>query len=114
MSETLSMAKREVKVPPTEYVSNIKGGEHGVMFYTSREDMRNIHFAFVKSGLENNWGVAYAAPGSYTEDLRNKMQNYGIDVKRYEEDGSLFIQKGEEIYKDPVKPDLEFNKKQAN
>lgn len=114
MSETLSMAKREVKVPPEEYVSNIKGGEHGVMFYTSREDMRNIHFAFVKSGLENNWGVAYAAPGSYTEDLRNKMQNYGIDVKRYEEDESLFIQKGEEIYKDPVKPDLEFNKKQAN
>ena len=87
------MAKREVKIPPTEYVSNIKGGEHGVMFYTSRDDMRNIHFAFVKSGLENNWGVAYAAPGSYTEDLRNKMQNYGIDVKRYEEDGSLFIQK---------------------
>ena len=87
------MAKREVKIPPTEYVSNIKGGEHGVMFYTSRDDMRNIHFAFVKSGLENNWEVAYAAPGSYTEDLRNKMQNYGIDVKRYEEDGSLFIQK---------------------
>jgi hypothetical protein len=39
------------------------------------------------------------------------MQNYGIDVKRYEEDGSLFLQKGEEIYKDPVKPDLEFHKK---
>lgn len=114
MSETLSMAKREVKVPPTEYVSNIKAGEHGVMFYTSREDMRNIHFAFVKSGLESNWGVVYAAPGSYAEDLRNEMQNYGIDVKRYEEDGSLFIQKGEEIYKDPVKPDLELFKKQAN
>lgn len=114
MSETLSMAKREVRVPPEEYVSNIKGGEHGVMFYTSKEDMRNIHFAFVKSGLENNWGVVYAAPGSYSEDLRNKMQNYGIDVKSFEEDGSLFIQKGEEIYKDPIKPDLEFHKKQAN
>jgi hypothetical protein len=83
MSETLSMAKREVRVPPTEYVSDIRGGEHGVMFYTSREDMRNIHFAFVKSGLENNWGVVYAAPGAYSKDLRNKMQNYGIDVKMY-------------------------------
>jgi hypothetical protein len=76
--------------------------------------MRNIHFAFVKSGLENNWAVVYAAPGSYSEDLRNAMQNYGIDTKRYEEDGSLIIQKGEEIYKDPVKPDLEFLKMQAN
>jgi hypothetical protein len=108
------MASRQVNVPPVEYVSNIKAGEHGVMFYTSMEDMRNIHFAFVKSGLENNWGVVYAAPGSYTEDLRNEMQNYGIDVKRYQEDGSLFLQKGEEIYKDPVKPDLELFKKQAD
>ena len=42
------------------------------------------------------------------------MENYGIDVNKYEKDGSLFIQKGEEIYKDPVKPDLELHKKQAN
>lgn len=88
------MAKREIRVPPAEYVSNIKGGEHGIMFYISREDMRNIHFAFVKSGLENNWGAIYAAPGLYAEEIRNEMQNYGIDTKRYEEDGSLFHTKG--------------------
>ena len=114
MSEVLSMASRRVDVPPVEYVKNIKGGEHGVMFYTSQEDMRKIHFAFIKSGLENNWGAVYSAPGSYSEDIRNEMQNYGIDIKKYEEDGSLFIQKGEEIYKDPVKPDLELNRKQAD
>ncbi len=114
MSETLSMASRRVDVSPVEYVKNIKEGEHGVMFYTSQEDMRKIHFAFVKSGLENNWGAVYAAPGSYSENIRNEMQNYGIDIKKYEEDGSLFIQKGEEIYKDPVKPDLELNRKQAD
>lgn len=56
MSETLIMASRQVDIPPIEYVKNIKEGEHGVMFYTSQEDMRKIHFAFVKSGLENNWG----------------------------------------------------------
>jgi hypothetical protein len=33
------------------------------------------------------------------------MQKYGIDTRRYEEDGSLVIQKGEEIYKDPSKPE---------
>lgn len=114
MSEVLSLASRRVDVPPAEYVRNIKGGEHGVMFYTSKEDMRKIHFAFVKSGLENGWGVIYAAPGSYSEDLRNEMQNYGIDIEKYDEDGTLFIQKGEEIFGDPVKPDLELHKKQAN
>lgn len=114
MSETLSLARRLVNVSPTEYVRDIRGGEHGVMFYTSKEDMRKIHFAFVKSGLENSWGVVYAAPGSYSNELRKEMENYGIDVNKYEEDGSLVIQKGEEIYKDPVKPDLEFHKKKAN
>lgn len=114
MSEALSMASRQVDVQPEEYVRNTRGGEHGVMFYISKEDMRKIHFAFIKSGLENDWGVVYAAPGSYSEDLRNEMQNYGIDIKKYEGDGSLLIQKGEEIYRDPVKPDLEFQKKQAD
>ena len=64
MPEVLSMASRRVDVPPVEYVKGIKGGEHGVIFYMSKKDMRKIHFAFVKSGLENNWGVIYAAPGS--------------------------------------------------
>jgi hypothetical protein len=114
VSELLSMSNRQIVIPPTQYVSNLGAGEHGILFYTSKEEMRNIHFAFVKSGLENNWAVVYAAPGSYSEDLRKEMQNYGIDTKRYEEDGSLIIQKGEEIYKDPVKPDLEFLKMQAN
>jgi DcmR-like sensory protein len=105
------MSNRQVVLPPTQYVSNLGADEHGILFYTSRKEVRNIHFAF---GLENNWGVVYAAPGSYSEELRNEMQKYGIDTRRYEEDGSLVIQKGEEIYKDPSKPDLEFHKRQAN
>jgi hypothetical protein len=58
-------------------------------------------------------GVIYAAPGSYSEDLRKEMQSYGIDTKKYEERGDLVIQKGEEIYKDPVKPDLDYLKAQS-
>jgi MEDS: MEthanogen/methylotroph, DcmR Sensory domain len=107
------MSNRQIVIPPTKYVSNLDAGEHGILFYTSKEEMRNIHFAFVKSGLENNWGVIYAAPGSYSEELRNAMQSYGIDTK-YEDDGSLVIQKGEEIYKDPAKPDLESFRAQSN
>ncbi|MGH9975257.1 MAG: MEDS domain-containing protein, partial [Nitrososphaeraceae archaeon] len=89
------MAKRRVDVPPAEYVSNIKAGEHGVMFYISKEVMRNIFFAYVKSGLENNWGVIYALPGADVDEIKKQMQDYGIDTPRYEADGSLFIQKGE-------------------
>jgi hypothetical protein len=108
------MSGRQIEIPPNEYVSSIGAGEHGVVFYTSKEEMRNIHFAFVKSGLESNWAVIYTAPGSYAEVLRNAMQNYGIDTKKYEEDGSLFLQRGEDAYKNPAKPDLDFFKMQAN
>jgi MEDS: MEthanogen/methylotroph, DcmR Sensory domain len=57
---------------------NLYAGEHGEIFYTSKEEMRDIHFAFVKSGLENNWPVIYSAPGSHSEELRNALQDYGI------------------------------------
>ncbi len=94
MSEKLSLSDRQIEIPPNQYVSNLDAGEHGVIFYTSKEEMRNIHFAFVKSGLENNWAVTYLAPGSDSEDLRNAMQKNGIDTKKYEGNGSLYIQKG--------------------
>lgn len=58
--------------------------------------------------------VTYVTPGSYSEDLRNALQNYGIDTKKYEGDGSLYIQKGEDAYKNPAKPDLEYFKTRAN
>jgi hypothetical protein len=114
MSGTLSMSDRQIEIAPTQYVSSLSAGEHGIIFYTSKEEMRNIHFAFVKSGLENNWAVIYSAPGSYSEELRSAMQNYGIDTKKYEEDDSLFIQKGEDAYKNPAKPDLDYFKTQSN
>jgi hypothetical protein len=94
MSETLSMSNRQVEISPAQYVSNLGAGEHGILFYTSLEEMRNIHFAFVKSGLENNWSVIYTAPRSYADELRNAMQTYGIDTEKYEKDGSLFLQNG--------------------
>lgn len=114
MSGTLSLSNRQIEIPPNQYVSSLGAGEHGTIFYTSKEEMRNIHFAFVKSGLENNWAIVYTAPGSYSEELRNAMQVYGIDTKNYEEDGSLFIQRGEDAYKNPAKPDLDYFKTQAN
>jgi MEDS: MEthanogen/methylotroph, DcmR Sensory domain len=97
MSGVLSMSDRQIKVSPNQYVNSLGAGEHGIIFYTSKEEMRDIHFAFVKSGLENNWAVIYAAPGSYTEELRNAMQNYGIDTKRHEED-AVFLYKKERMY----------------
>jgi len=49
------MSTRQINTPPIEFVTNLKAGEHGCIFYTSHEEMQKIHFAFIKSGLEDNW-----------------------------------------------------------
>ena len=107
MSTMLSMSDRQVQTPPIEYVSSLKAGEHGCIFFTSLAEMRKIHFAFVKSGLEDNWGVVYATPAESFDDLKDSMEKHGIDVQKYQERGDLILVRGEDLYKSGEKPDLE-------
>ena len=73
--------------------------------------MQKIHFAFVKSGLENNWGVVYATAIESVEEIRKSMQRHAINTLQYEEnvqgDGSLIIIRGEELYKNAENPDVD-------
>ncbi len=72
--------------------------------------MQRIHFAFVKSGLDDNWGTVYLTATQSTDEVRKSMQKHGINTYQYEEgsgDGSLIILRGEEIYKNPNNPDLD-------
>jgi hypothetical protein len=105
--QMLSMSTRQINTPPIEFVTKLKAGEHGCIFYTSQEEMQKIHFAFIKSGLEDNWGTVYATYADSLEGLRNAMQKHGIDVKRYEDEGSLVLARGADLYKVPENPDLE-------
>ena len=56
----LSESRNRINIPTNQFLNNLKAGEHGCVFYLSKEEMQMIHFAFVKSGLENNCGVVYA------------------------------------------------------
>jgi hypothetical protein len=64
-------------------------------------------------GLEDNWGVIYALPGADVDEIKKQMQDYGIDTLKYEANGSLFIVKGEDGFKDPFNPDLQYCKSLA-
>jgi len=55
---TLSESRNRINIPPKKFLNNLKAGEHGCVFYSSKEEMQMIHFAFVNSGLENNWGLS--------------------------------------------------------
>jgi hypothetical protein len=82
-----------------------------------------IYYAFVKSGLENNWRVVYTTATESIDEVRNAMQKYGINTQYYEKEGgggrgergeregngssSLIIIRGEDLYTNPDSPDIE-------
>ena len=100
-----------IDISVEKFLHNLEAGEHGCIFYFSKEEMQKIHFAFVKSGLENNWGVVYATATESVEEIRKSMQRHGINTLQYEEngqgDGSLIIVRGEELYKNAENPDVD-------
>jgi hypothetical protein len=107
----LSESRNRINIPTNQFLNNLKAGEHGCVFYLSKEEMQMIHFAFVKSGLENNWGVVYATATESIDEVRNAMQSYGINTQYYEKEeegnGSLIIIRGEDLYKNADNPDIE-------
>ena len=103
----LNGSRSRIDVSPAEFLKALKAGEHGCVFYRSREEMHDILFAFVKSGLEDNWGVVYAIASEEIEEERDAMQIYEIDTENYEANGSLLLLKGKDLYQDPKNPDLE-------
>ncbi len=108
------MSRTKIDVAPKEFLSALKPGEHGCVISFSKEEYQNIQFEFVKSGLENNWGVLYVTSTESLDEIRNSMQKYGINTQRYEtqNDGeggrsnSLILKKGIELYKNPADPDI--------
>jgi hypothetical protein len=108
----LKNSRNRIEASPEQFLTTLKAGEHGCIFFTSKEVMQNIQFAFVKSGLENNWGAVYATATQSIAEIRSAIRKYGIDTNRFEEsDGggtSLLIVKGEDLYnKDRERPDLD-------
>ncbi|MDQ6723195.1 MAG: MEDS domain-containing protein [Thermoproteota archaeon] len=100
-----------INVSPQEFLRNLRAYEHGCVFFFSKEGKQNILFDFVKSGLENNWGVVYIVDMESIDKIIELMQKYDINLKQYEKSvdcgSSLIIIKGDEMYKDPNNPDIE-------
>jgi hypothetical protein len=80
----LKNSRNRIEASPEQFLTTLKAGEHGCIFFTSKEVMQNIQFAFVKSGLENNWGAVYATATQSIAEIRSAIRKYGmiqIDLK---------------------------------
>jgi len=88
---------------------NIGEGEQVVVTYTSAVDKMKVFSAFIHEGLENGDLVDYGYPDEESETFRAKLKEHGIDVEKYEREGSLFPGSLTEWYV----PDGKFNKERA-
>ncbi len=107
MSHPAGVSEEQVKLPVITFVETLKAGEHGCMFFRSKKRFQTLQFAFLKSGLEQNWGAVYATATEPTDSVKIAMRESGIDVQKYEGDGSLLIVRGEDLYKNAENPDLQ-------
>jgi hypothetical protein len=74
-----------------EYVKKMSLKEHGILLYTDARDKEEVLFTYLKAGLQRGEAAAYIACQESPEQIRQDMQEFGIDVKQYEEEGALRI-----------------------
>jgi hypothetical protein len=68
-------------------------GEHNMLIYSDLNTFREMYCMYAKIHLEPKYNEIVLIVTQYEtpEKIRNSMKDYGIDVERHEEDGSLFI-----------------------
>jgi len=66
-------------------------GESIFLTYTSKADKMKIFSTYILDGLLGGERVIYKYPDDEDETVREKLREHGIDVERYERDGSLIL-----------------------
>jgi len=61
------------------------------MFYTSNTDKMGLFASFVWEGIYGGDRVVYVFPDGEGDAIRAKLKEYGIDVGKHEEEGSLLL-----------------------
>jgi hypothetical protein len=66
-----------------------------------------VFSAFIRDGLESGDAVWYTYPDEENETVRAKLEEYGVDVEEYEEDGTLHMMSQTEEFMPNGKLDFE-------
>lgn len=79
-------------------VFNICEGESVVLTYTSHVDKLRFFSAFIRDGTANGDRVLYLYPQKEGEMLQTALLKRGIDVKKLEKDGTLYLDSLEKFF----------------
>jgi len=84
----------------------VREGEAAVVLYTPSMDKMRVFSAFIREGVAKGDRIAYICPDEESSLVRSNLATYGIDVNKYERDGTLFMKSLSEFFK----PDGNFDK----
>ena len=86
----------------------VSEGEIILLTYTPKADKMRAFSAFIREGIANGDRIAYIYPDEESDFVRSKLAKYGIDVDKYERDGTLFMKSLSEFFM----PDGKFDKEE--
>ena len=72
-------------------LKHLKPRDHVILIYESREAKRNTLFSYVNKGLKKGEAAMYICSEETPDEIRSAMNQFGIDVEKYEEQGALGI-----------------------
>ena len=72
-------------------LKHLKPRDHVILIYESREAKRNTLFSYVEKGLKKGEAATYICSEESPDEIRAAMNQFGIDVKKYEQQGALGI-----------------------
>jgi len=87
----------------------MKEGEVAIATYTSTADKMKVFLEFIREGLKNGDWVRYIYPDEEHGIVRAKLKEHGIDIEKYERNGTLLMKSLTKFYL----PDGKFNKERS-
>jgi hypothetical protein len=73
------------------FIRNMKPSDHKILLYETKEAKLKVLLHYFNHALENQEAAIYVCSELSVEDIKDAMNNFGINVKRHERDGSLRI-----------------------
>lgn len=77
---------------------HLKEGDHLVVFYTNKVDKWKLFSTYISQGLREGDRVIYAYPRADSKIVKTKLKEQGIDVEKYEKNGSLVLMDVSHVY----------------
>jgi hypothetical protein len=74
-----------------EFVRKMKARDHVIFFYSNRRDNHLVLFTYLKAGLDAGEGAVYVAGDESPSEIREAMNDFGMDVRHHEKKGALQI-----------------------